>query len=333
MIAYIPSPPINGVNLGPLRLHVYGLMIAIGIIVAVKLAQREYSRIGGRPGAMAALAVWGVPGGLIGARAYSMVTSWPVNTAGAHGFWGHVWACFEVWHGGLGIWGGIVGGVATGLWGAHRMGMSFAPLLDSVAPAFPVAQAIGRVGNYFNQELYGWRSNLPWAVRIAHPQVCNSLRCHNVAPGTFQPTFLYEGIWDLITAVIVLWVGRRFRIRRGYLIAVYASTYTFGRFFTEYMRIDEARRYFGLRINDWMSIFVCLGGLLVVLLRGRFPNGPDVARAPIALHDGGPQAATVATAVDAPVGASASAGAGEAQGSPGALTGPGPGGPAPPPDA
>jgi prolipoprotein diacylglyceryl transferase len=149
ILAYIPSPPVNGISIGTFRLHVYGLMIALGIAAAVWLAQKRWSAIGGRPGTMSALAVWGVPGGLIGSRVYSLATSWQVDTSG-HWLW-----AFEIWRGGLGIWGGVVGGVALGLVGAHRAGLSFAPLLDCVAPAFALAQAIGRFGNYFNQELYG----------------------------------------------------------------------------------------------------------------------------------------------------------------------------------
>lgn len=275
ILAYIPSPPDNGIHVGSVELHAYGLMIALGVVAAVGIAQREWSRIGGRPGVMSTLAVWGVPGGLVGARLYSLATSWNVDTGG------HVLRAFEVWDGGLGIWGGVIGGIATGLWGAHRMRLPTAPLLDCIAPAFPVAQAIGRIGNYFNQELFGWRSNLPWAVRITKASELNGR-----APGTFQPTFLYELIWDLIVAGIVIWVGRRYRIRRGYLFAVYAASYVFGRFFIEYMRIDEAHRFFGLRLNDWSSIIVFAVAVPLLWWRGRKPVGDDVAASPLSNHPG-----------------------------------------------
>ncbi len=272
LLAYIPSPPANGISIGSLRLHVYGLMIALGIGAAVWLAQRRWEEIGGKPGTMANLAVWGVPGGLVGARVYSLITSWGVDTQG------HWYRAFEVWQGGLGIWGGVVGGIATGAIGARRAGLRLAPLVDSVAPAFALAQAVGRWGNYFNQELYGWKSNLPWAVKIDHPQVPG----HTYPPGTtFQPTFLYECIWDLLVCVAVIQVERRFRIKRGYLVGVYAAFYTFGRFFTEYMRIDEAHRYLGLRLNDWTSIGVFVLSSAIVMLFGRAAPGEDRSGAPL----------------------------------------------------
>ncbi|MBO0747400.1 MAG: prolipoprotein diacylglyceryl transferase, partial [Acidimicrobiaceae bacterium] len=259
-LAAIPSPPANGVSIGPLRLHVYGLMIALGIAGAVWLAGRRWRQVGGAPGTMAALAVWGVPGGLIGARLYSLATSWQVDTGGS------VIQAFEIWHGGLGIWGGVLGGVALGLVGARYHRLPLAPLLDAVAPAIPFGQAIGRWGNYFNQELYGRPSHLPWAVRIDHPT--------GYPPGTtFHPTFLYESLWDLGVVAAVIWAGSRFRIRRGYLFALYAALYTPGRFWIEYLRIDTAHRFFGLRLNDWASVIVFVAAVALLVWRGR--PGPD----------------------------------------------------------
>lgn len=268
-LSYIPSPPANGISVGSLRLHVYGLMIALGVAAAVWLSQRRWSAIGGQPGTMSALAVWGVPGGLIGARVYSLITSWQVDTAG-HWLW-----AFEIWRGGLGIWGGVVGGIALGAIGAHRAGLRVAPLLDCVAPAFALAQAIGRWGNYFNQELYGWKSSLPWAVRIDHPNGPGS------AAGTFQPTFLYESIWDLIVCLLVIAIERRYRVRRGYLVFAYAALYTFGRFFTEWMRIDTAHRFLGMRLNDWTSVLVCVAATAVLLVKGRATGHDDCAGDPL----------------------------------------------------
>jgi prolipoprotein diacylglyceryl transferase len=264
LLSYIPSPPANGLSLGPVRLHVYGLLIAAGIAVAVWLAQGRWERIGGAPGTMAAVAVWGIPGGLVGARLYSLATSWQVDTSG-HWLW-----ALELWRGGLGIWGGVVGGIALGAVGVKRRGLRLAPLVDCVAPAFALAQAVGRWGNYFNQELYGWRTSLPWGVRIDHPNGAGS------PAGTFQPTFLYECIWDLIVCLLVIRIESRFRIRRGYLIAVYAALYTFGRFFTEYMRIDAARRFWGLRLNDWTSVIVFAVSVTILVVSGR--AGPNDER-------------------------------------------------------
>ena len=278
LVAYIPSPPANGISIGPLRLHVYGFMIALGIAAAVWLSQRRWEAMGGKPGTMAALAGWGVPGGLIGARVYSLVTSWQADTAG------HWIRAFEIWQGGLGIWGGVIGGIATGAVGAWRAGLRLAPLVDAVAPAFALAQAIGRWGNYFNQELYGSPTHLPWAVKIDNPQHCSSVtHCVPYPPGvtTFQPTFLYECIWDLFAVWAIISIEKRFRIKRGYLIAVYAAVYTFGRFFTEYMRVDEAHRYLGLRLNDWTSIVVFVVASAVVLLFGRGRPGEERSGDPL----------------------------------------------------
>ena len=278
LLSYIPSPPANGISIGGLRLHVYGLMIALGIAAAVWLSQRRWSAIGGRPGTMSALAVWGVPGGLIGARLYSLITSWQVDTEG-HWLW-----AFEIWRGGLGIWGGVIGGIALGGYGAHRAGLRVAPLVDCVAPAFALAQAIGRWGNYFNQELYGWKSSLPWAVKIDHPTATHAVNGVQTQfpPGTtFQPTFLYESIWDLIVCVLVIAIERRYRIRRGYLILAYAGLYTFGRFFTEWMRIDTAHRFLGMRLNDWTSVVVCVVATAVLLLKGRGSPGDECAGDPL----------------------------------------------------
>jgi prolipoprotein diacylglyceryl transferase len=260
LLAYIPSPPTNGISIGPLRLHLYGLMIALGVGAAVWLAQRRWTARGGEPGTMAAIAVWGVPAGLIGARLYSVITSWQVDTGG------HWYKVFAIWDGGLGIWGGILCGVIFGVIGAMRKGIDWRAALDCVTPGLALAQAVGRWGNYFNQELYGRPSGLPWAVKIDHPVVPG----HVYPPGTtFQPTFLYECGWDLICVGLLLLAERHFRIRKGYLVALYAALYTFGRFWIEYLRIDEAHRYWGLRLNDWTSIVVFAVSVVVLVTRGR----------------------------------------------------------------
>ena len=232
--------------------------------------------------------MWGVPGGLIGARLYSVATSWQVDTQG------HWYRMFEIWRGGLGIWGGIVGGVALGLYGARRHHIDWRIALDCVAPALALAQAIGRWGNYFNQELYGRPSTLPWAVKIDNPVHCSGAVV-NCAPypaniTTFQPTFLYESIWDLVCVGLIVLAERRLRIRRGYLIFVYAALYCVGRAFTEHLRVDEAHQYLGLRLNDWVSIGVFVISVVVLATKGRArPGDPTVAPTPDAVR--GPWAA------------------------------------------
>lgn len=271
VLSYIPSPPVNGLSIGPLRLHVYGLVIALGVVAAVWLAQRRWEARGGQPGAMAKLALWGVPAGLVGARLYSVVTSWQADTGG------HWYRAFEIWQGGLGIWGGVAAGVAFGLLAARHYGLDWRVALDSAAPALALAQGIGRWGNYFNQELYGSPSKLPWAVKVANPVHCSSVTaCVAYPPGinTFQPTFLYESIWDLACVGLIILADRHLPIRKGYLFFVYAALYTFGRFFIEYLRVDEAHRYFGLRLNDWTSIIVFVVSVGVLLVRsGSNPGG------------------------------------------------------------
>ncbi len=264
--AYLPSPPANGLSVAPLRLHAYGLLIAAGVVAAVWLAQRRFERRGGQPGAIAKIAIWAVPAGLVGARAYSVLTSWQADTAG------HWYRAFEIWQGGLGIWGGVAVGVVVGLAAARHYNLDWRAGLDSVAPALPLAQAIGRWGNYFNQELYGSPTKLPWAVRIAHPVHCSSVTsCVPYPPGvtTFQPTFLYESLWDLACIALIIAAEKHLPIRKGYLFFVYAALYTFGRFFTEHLRVDEAHRYLGLRLNDWTSVLVFAISVAILLTRGR----------------------------------------------------------------
>ena len=284
VIAYIPSPPSNGITLGSFELHFYGLLIAIAVLVAAWFAQRRWAKLGGFAGTMVPIAFWAVVGGLIGARLYSVATSWQQDTGG------NAVQIFEIWNGGLGIWGGVGGGVLGGWLAARRMHVPLPPLLDVVAPAIPVGQAIGRWGNYFNQELFGLPSKLPWAVRITNqaqlgniypPKYRPPMVDGVYLPGTFQPTFLYECIWDLVTVGLVLLIERKVKLRRGYLFAAYAAIYTFGRFFTEYLRIDPSHRYLGLRLNDWTSIgvFVCASAIL--LLKGRPKQGDDLVGEPL----------------------------------------------------
>ncbi|MGO9656927.1 MAG: prolipoprotein diacylglyceryl transferase [Acidimicrobiales bacterium] len=283
MIAYIPSPPADGISVGPLQLHFYGLLIAIAVLVAAWLAQRRWAQLGGFPGTIVPLAFWGVVSGLIGARLYSVVTSWQQDTGG------HPVQIFEIWNGGLGIWGGVAGGVLGGWLKARRMGLRLPPLLDVVAPALALAQAIGRWGNYFNQELFGLPSKLPWAVRITDRSELSSIPVKYqhlsatgaLLPGTYQPTFLYESIWDLVTFGLLLLIERRVRLRRGYLFAAYASLYTFGRFFTEYLRIDPAHRYLGLRLNDWTAIGIFAVAASVLWLKGRPQPGDELVGDPL----------------------------------------------------
>lgn len=278
LLAYLPIPPTNGFNIGPLRVHIYGIIIAIGVVAGTWLAQRRWQSRGGQEGTIARLAVWGVPAGIIGARIYSVITSWQADTAGQ---W---YRAFEIWDGGLGIWGGVAAGVPVGLLAARHYHVDWRSVIDACAPALILAQAIGRWGNYFNQELYGGPTHLPWAVTIARPVHCFSVTaCVPYPPGvhTFQPAFLYESVWDLACVAFLILAERHFRIRKGYLFFLYASLYTFGRFFVEYIRVDEAHRYLGLRLNDWSSILVFTVCTTVLLLRGRASPGKPTTLDPV----------------------------------------------------
>lgn len=205
LLAFIPSPSTNVLKLGPLSLHVYGLMIALGTVAGVWLCRRRWAKWGHNPDEIVDIAYWAVPGGLIGARLYHVATDY--NRLYVHNFSG----IFKIWDGGLGIPGGIIGGVAVGWWYSRRRGFAVPDLLDMVAPAFPLAQAIGRWGNYFNQELFGRPTTLPWGLEIDAQHVLQ-LPASYLGFTTFHPTFLYEMLWNVgLVAVLLLLDSRRYK--------------------------------------------------------------------------------------------------------------------------
>jgi len=269
-LAALPAPPGNAIHLGRLQIRAYGAMIALGIVAAVALAERRWVARGGRREDITALALWAVPAGFIGARIYHVVTDPELF----RGRWLHVVA---VWEGGLGIPGGIAAGVLVGAWVAHRRRLPIPELLDVVAPALPLAQAIGRWGNWFNQELFGGPTTLPWALRVdpAHRPAAYA------GVATFHPTFLYEALWDLALVVVLLVVERHVRLRPGRLFAVYVAGYSLGRLWIERLRIDHANRILGLRVNEWVSL-VTLTASLALLLHDRYRSrtAPPVDDAP-----------------------------------------------------
>jgi len=265
VLAFIPSPSSGALHVGPLQLRAYGLCIALGVWAAVVVTARRYRARGGDGELITAIAIWAVPAGIVGARIYHVITDYELYfTRG-----GHPWNAFKIWDGGLGIWGGIFLGVVVGAWVGHRHGADIRLLFDSTAPALPLAQAIGRWGNWWNQELYGRPTGLPWGLEIdIHHRVAAY-----ALDKTFQPTFLYECIWDLCVVGIVLLVERRFHLRKGSLLAVYVAAYTFGRFFTEYERIDFAHKIGPLRLNDWTSVVVFVAAVAVLVVYNR-PGAP-----------------------------------------------------------
>ena len=266
MIAAIPSPSFNAIHIGPLQLRLYGMMIALGVVAAIALAERRWLSRGGASGDIQALALWAVPAGLVGARLYHVVTDFEIYRH-------DLWRALAVWHGGLGIPGGIAAGVICGYVIAARRGLNAGGLLDAIAPALALAQAIGRWGNWFNQELFGRPSSLPWAVRI---DVAHRPAQYATTPA-FQPTFLYESLWNLSLVALLLVCERRLRLRTGGLFAVYVAGYAVGRFWIERLRIDFAHTIAGVRVNEWTSIILFAGATAVLLLRRGGASIPSTA--------------------------------------------------------
>ena len=262
IFASFPSPPSESIELGPLTLRAYGLAIALGVLAGVWLAQKRWKATGGDPEDISRIAMWAVPAGLVGARLYHVITDWRFDEGWAEPF--------KIWEGGLGIPGGIAAGVLMALWIIHREGLDRPRLLDAAVPSLPLAQAIGRLGNWFNQELFGGPTDLPWAVEI-DPE---NRPARYLDAETFHPTFLYEALWNLALVVFIIWVGKTRRVRTGALLAVYVVGYLTARLWLETVRVDPATEIAGVRINIWVSLIgiAVAGGWL--LLRGR-PGSDD----------------------------------------------------------
>jgi prolipoprotein diacylglyceryl transferase len=272
VIASIPSPSSNGITLGPFEIHAYGLMYALAVTAAVLIVRRRWRNRGGDPDLVYDVAIWGFPAGLIGGRLYFDITSFSEMP---HTWWGP----FAVWDGGLGIWGGIAGGAAVGIWRVHRAGVSIPAFMDATAPALLVAQAIGRVGNYFNQELFGGPTSLPWGLQIS-PDHRPAGYLHYA---TFQPTFLYEIVWNLSLAAFLVWLGHHRKIRPPGLFALYVTGYSAFRIFEESLRVDPAHYILGQRLNFWVAIALTLVGIAWFAWTQRNRPGaddPPVVRSP-----------------------------------------------------
>ncbi|WP_081379245.1 prolipoprotein diacylglyceryl transferase [Actinomyces oris] len=274
--AGIPSPSSAVWYLGPIPVRAYALCILAGVFVAVWWSDRRYRARGGRPDLVLDVAIVAVPAGIVGARLYHVVSS-PDDYFGPNGDLSRI---PQTWQGGLGIWGGIAGGVLAGMLLLRHRGLRVAPLADAVAPTLLVAQAIGRLGNWFNQELYGAPTTLPWGLRIddAHLPAGSTY-----PPGTlFHPTFLYEALWNLAGAVLLVWIGRRMVARSGVtggrLMWIYLMVYTAGRVWIEMLRIDEAETVLGLRLNVWTSIVIFLVGAIGLALASRRPLSDAIDR-------------------------------------------------------
>lgn len=280
--AGIPSPPESVWYLGPVPLRAYSMAILLGILAAVWLTTRRWVARGGDPDTVLEVAFWAVPFGIVGGRIYHVVTT-PDRYFGPDGNPGEA---FAVWEGGLGIWGAIAFG-AVGAWiGTRRAGVRLSSFADAVAPGLLVAQAIGRLGNWFNQELFGAPTTLPWGLEI---DPTRSTFPDGVDPGTlFHPTFLYEMVWNLAGAALLIWLDRRYRWGHGRVFWAYVVIYTLGRGWIEALRIDPAEEIAGLRLNVWTSLLVGGAALVAFVITGRRHPGrePDVRRVPAETDDG-----------------------------------------------
>lgn len=256
MLASIPSPSSN--TIGPLR--AYGLMIGLGVLAAIELASRRWRDRGGDPNDMWTIAVWAVPAGLIGARLYHVLTDWKLY----FGEGGRPIEALYLWQGGLGIPGGIALGVAVGVYVGHRKGIRLPVGLDAVAPALPLAQAIGRLGNYFNQEVFGRPTTLPWGLEID----LQNRPAQYAAFETFHPTFLYEALWNLALMGLLIWIDRKKVLRPGNVFVLYVGGYGLGRLWIESLRADAASQLLGVRVNTWMSLALIVGASITLAVRG-----------------------------------------------------------------
>ncbi|MFI9184604.1 prolipoprotein diacylglyceryl transferase [Streptomyces goshikiensis] len=281
-LAYIPSPSTGVIHLGPIPLRGYAFCIIIGVFVAVWLGNRRWIARGGKPGTVADIAVWAVPFGLVGGRLYHVITDYQLYFGE-----GRNWVdAFKIWEGGLGIWGAIALG-AVGAWiGCRLRGIPLPAWADALAPGIALAQACGRWGNWFNQELYGRATDLPWALKISEGP--------NRVAGTYHPTFLYESLWCVGVALLVIWADRRFKLGHGRAFALYVAAYCVGRGWIEYMRVDEAHHILGVRLNVWTSIVVFLLAVTYLVLSAKLRPGREAIVEPDREPSGGSEPAAEA---------------------------------------
>ena len=276
LLASIPSPSSSEIVVGPLHLRAYGLMIALGVIAAVELGRRRWRARGHDPDDVSSMALWAVPAGLIGARLYHVITDW-------RRFEGQWLDAVKVWEGGLGIPGGIALGALAGVLYARHKRLPLGDLADAIAPTLPLAQAIGRLGNWFNQELFGGPTSLPWGLEIDPEHRPDRY----LDAATFHPTFLYAGLWNLGLMTVLILIDRKRVLRSGSIFWLYVAGYATGRRWVEAMRVDPASLILGIRVNIWTSVIALVVALTIVVVRGkRRPEDDDAPGGTVDAGDG-----------------------------------------------
>jgi prolipoprotein diacylglyceryl transferase len=279
---FIPVPPVSAFQIGPLTIHFYAICIIIGLLIAWVWATKRAVARGANQDTFELICLIMVISGFVGARAYHVITENRLYFGSGRAWW----EVFAIWNGGIGIIGGITGGALGAYLMCRWKKVDFASFADAVAPTLMVAQAIGRVGNWFNQEAFGKPTTLPWAVEIEPAHRPAGYAQYE----TFHPTFLSEGIWNLIGCAVLLWIEKKFSFGRGKLFVSYVLWYTFGRFFIELIRIDTVNVIGGLRINDWFALaaFLIAAVVMVWLIRNRpgMAENPFGAPAPSADEEG-----------------------------------------------
>lgn len=271
VFASIPSPSISSFQVGPFTIHIYALCIIAGIIIAAFLTNRRLTQRGAEPWVVIDICIVAVPLAIIGARIFHVLT----HPGFYFGAGKNPWAVLFIWEGGIAIFGALIGG-AIGAWiGCKWVGIRFWSFADALAPGLLLAQAIGRFGNWFNQELFGLPTNLPWGLQI---DAGNAAIPPGLPSGTlFQPTFLYEVIWNTLGVIVLLWAGKRLHLQWGRLFGLYLVWYGAGRIVWESIRIDPSEVFWGLRTNVWAAIFAVIIGLVIMIVQKKRHTGAEAS--------------------------------------------------------
>ncbi|GAA1732876.1 prolipoprotein diacylglyceryl transferase [Aeromicrobium alkaliterrae] len=270
LATYIPSPETGVWEIGPLPLRAYALGIIIGALLAIWIGERRFQARGGHEGVIADVAIWAIPFGIVGARLYHVATDPELYFAEGR----RPIEALYIWQGGLGIWGAIAGGAIGAFIATRRAGVSFSSVADAIAPGLLVAQAVGRIGNYFNQELFGKPTTLPWGLEIDP----GNRPLGYIQYATFHPTFLYELLWNLAAAAVLIWLDKKYRFTGGRAFWLYVMLYTAGRFWIEQLRIDDVNEIGFWRLNVWTSLIVfAIGAFFFFRTRGRAPEASEAA--------------------------------------------------------